>query len=72
MPRYRVIAEGINYPDPHRDGEERRAEQGDILDDLAPAVEQALLEMSAIEAVEPDAQTSAADRRDVTDDEEGE
>lgn len=50
--KYRVLV-GMNYPDPARRGEEKRAEPGDIIDDLPPKTDvRDLLERGMIQAAD--------------------
>ena len=57
---YRVVADGINWPDPSapppedptHTRRENRAERGDMVRDLPPEVEKTLLEHGHIESLE--------------------
>lgn len=51
--KYRVLV-GMNYPDPSsEDGAEKRAEIGDVIDDLPAEAIKGLLKAEAIEHVKP-------------------
>ena len=53
-----LVKVGLNYPDPEKPGEERRAEAGDVVSDLPASsrvwlLEQGLIEEQAAEDVAP-------------------
>ena len=52
--KYRVLAEYVKYPNGKGDGSEKRADQGDIVDDIHYRSAALLVKSGALEAVHDD------------------